>query len=99
MRYGLRDPETQRYTKQILRPRELAGLWQLRPFSQPALGSLSDGFPFESHLLRSLKLKVQGLLDCKQSWKRLKDIKKIFPFYKTVISGKGWGILNGTRGA
>ncbi|KAM8813860.1 arachidonate 12-lipoxygenase, 12R-type [Rhynchonycteris naso] len=34
----------------------------------------------------ALKFKLRGLVDCKQSWKRLKDIKKIFPAYKSVIS-------------
>lgn len=43
-------------------------------------------------------MKLQGLLDCKQSWKRLKDIKKIFPAYKSVISGMGWDIPNGIWG-
>lgn len=40
---------------------------------------------------RSLALKVRGMLDRKQSWKRLKDIKKIFPATKTVTSGMQWG--------
>ncbi|XP_004604906.1 arachidonate 12-lipoxygenase, 12R-type [Sorex araneus] len=35
---------------------------------------------------KSLSFKVRGLIDKKQSWKRLKDIKKIFPATKTVIS-------------
>uniref|UniRef100_A0A8C9DQB0 Arachidonate 12-lipoxygenase, 12R type n=1 Tax=Prolemur simus TaxID=1328070 RepID=A0A8C9DQB0_PROSS len=34
----------------------------------------------------SLAFKVRGLVDCKRSWKRLKDIKKIFPGNKSVIS-------------
>ncbi|XP_005399494.1 PREDICTED: arachidonate 12-lipoxygenase, 12R-type [Chinchilla lanigera] len=34
----------------------------------------------------SLALKIRGLLDCKRSWKRLKDIRNIFPATKTVIS-------------
>ncbi|XP_036125243.1 arachidonate 12-lipoxygenase, 12R-type [Molossus molossus] len=34
----------------------------------------------------ALKFKLGGLVDCKQSWKRLKDIKKIFPAFKTVTS-------------
>ena len=28
-------------------------------------------------------------MDCKQSWKRLKDIKKIFPANKSIVSGMG----------
>ncbi|XP_004376065.1 arachidonate 12-lipoxygenase, 12R-type [Trichechus manatus latirostris] len=35
---------------------------------------------------KALSFKVRGLLDCERPWKRLKDIKKIFPTYKTVIS-------------
>ncbi|XP_007950432.1 arachidonate 12-lipoxygenase, 12R-type [Orycteropus afer afer] len=35
---------------------------------------------------KALSFKVRGLLDCKHSWKRLKDIKKVFPASKTVIS-------------
>ncbi|XP_004857530.1 arachidonate 12-lipoxygenase, 12R-type isoform X2 [Heterocephalus glaber] len=34
----------------------------------------------------SLALKIRGLLDCKRSWKRLKDIGNIFPATKTVVS-------------
>ncbi|XP_004638496.1 arachidonate 12-lipoxygenase, 12R-type [Octodon degus] len=34
----------------------------------------------------SLALKVRGLLDCKRSWKRLKDIRNVFPATKTVVS-------------
>ncbi|XP_072796111.1 arachidonate 12-lipoxygenase, 12R-type isoform X3 [Vicugna pacos] len=47
----------------------------------------------------AVAFKFRGLLDCKQSWKRLKDIKKIFPAQKSIISGMGWGILNQTRGS
>lgn len=39
---------------------------------------------------RALGFKLRGLVDCKQSWKRLKDIKKIFPANKSFISGMGW---------
>ncbi|XP_037350224.1 arachidonate 12-lipoxygenase, 12R-type [Talpa occidentalis] len=35
---------------------------------------------------KAFVFKVRGLLDRKRSWKRLKDIKKIFPITKTVIS-------------
>ncbi|XP_047563581.1 arachidonate 12-lipoxygenase, 12R-type isoform X2 [Lutra lutra] len=34
----------------------------------------------------ALGFKLRGLVDCKQSWKRLKDIKKIFPANKSFIS-------------
>ncbi|XP_034503165.1 arachidonate 12-lipoxygenase, 12R-type [Ailuropoda melanoleuca] len=34
----------------------------------------------------ALGFKLRGLVDCKQSWKRLKDIKKIFPANKSIIS-------------
>ncbi|EPY86761.1 arachidonate 12-lipoxygenase, 12R-type [Camelus ferus] len=34
----------------------------------------------------AVAFKFRGLLDCKQSWKRLKDIKKIFPAQKSIIS-------------
>ncbi|XP_058287911.1 arachidonate 12-lipoxygenase, 12R-type isoform X2 [Hylobates moloch] len=34
----------------------------------------------------ALAFKVRGLLDCKHSWKRLKDIRKIFPGKKSVVS-------------
>ncbi|XP_072588156.1 arachidonate 12-lipoxygenase, 12R-type isoform X2 [Vulpes vulpes] len=34
----------------------------------------------------ALGFKLRGLVDCKQSWKRLKDIKKIFPAHKSIIS-------------
>nr|XP_008538138.1 PREDICTED: arachidonate 12-lipoxygenase, 12R-type [Equus przewalskii] len=34
----------------------------------------------------ALGLKLRGLVDCERSWKRLKDIKKVFPSNKSVIS-------------
>ncbi|XP_040856715.1 arachidonate 12-lipoxygenase, 12R-type [Ochotona curzoniae] len=34
----------------------------------------------------ALAFKVRGLVDCKHSWKRLKDIKKIFPGHKSIVS-------------
>ncbi|XP_026376664.1 arachidonate 12-lipoxygenase, 12R-type [Ursus americanus] len=34
----------------------------------------------------ALGFKLRGLVDCKQSWKRLKDIKKIFPANKSIVS-------------
>ncbi|XP_036197406.1 arachidonate 12-lipoxygenase, 12R-type isoform X1 [Myotis myotis] len=34
----------------------------------------------------ALRFKLRGFVDCKRSWKRLKDIKKVFPAYKTTIS-------------
>ncbi|KAK2509334.1 hypothetical protein MC885_006596 [Smutsia gigantea] len=47
----------------------------------------------------ALGFKLRGLVDCKQPWKRLKDIKKIFPANKTVVSGMGWGIPSGKGGS
>lgn len=81
-----------------LRPRERARAESLRlrdlgGCGRRAPGSLSDSLPPEPHLLRALRFKLRGFVDCKRSWKRLKDIKKVFPAYKTVISGRGWGIL------
>lgn len=37
-------------------------------------------------------------MDCKQSWKRLKDIKKIFPAHKSIISGTRAGAGHGGAG-
>ncbi|XP_064127823.1 arachidonate 12-lipoxygenase, 12R-type [Loxodonta africana] len=34
----------------------------------------------------ALAFKLRGLVDCKRSWKRLKDIKKIFPANKSIVS-------------
>ncbi|XP_023599719.1 arachidonate 12-lipoxygenase, 12R-type [Myotis lucifugus] len=34
----------------------------------------------------ALKFKIRGFVDSKRSWKRLKDIKRVFPAYKTIIS-------------
>ncbi|XP_031208972.1 arachidonate 12-lipoxygenase, 12R-type isoform X1 [Mastomys coucha] len=34
----------------------------------------------------ALAFKLRGLVDCKRSWKRLKDIKNIFPATKSVVS-------------
>ncbi|XP_037665366.1 arachidonate 12-lipoxygenase, 12R-type [Choloepus didactylus] len=34
----------------------------------------------------ALKFKLRGLVDCKHSWKKLKDIRKIFPANKTIVS-------------
>lgn len=84
-----------------LRPRERAGNWRLRDLGgvgQTAPGSLSDSLPPpapQPHLLRALRFKLRGFVDCKRSWKRLKDIKKVFPAYKTTVSGRGWGIRMG----
>lgn len=43
--------------------------------------------------LRALRFKLRGFVDCKRSWKRLKDIKKVFPAYKTAISGRGGHLM------
>ncbi|XP_038624763.1 arachidonate 12-lipoxygenase, 12R-type [Tachyglossus aculeatus] len=34
----------------------------------------------------ALGMKLRGLVDCKRSWRRLKDIRKIFPANKTIVS-------------
>lgn len=80
-----RDPETQRPQWGGAAP----------PPCQRALATASARIPSP----RALGFKLRGLVDCKQPWKRLKDIKKIFPANKTVVSGMGWGIPSGKGGS
>lgn len=58
------------------------------------LGTVTSTVPtprqFSSHLLlslRSLGMKIRGLLDRKGSWKKLDDIRNIFWCHKTFTSG------------
>ena len=50
--------------------------------SSPRLHRLSPSLS-----LRSLGMKIRGLLDRKGSWKRLDDIRNIFWCHKTFTSG------------
>lgn len=80
-----------------LRPRERAENLRLRHLGgRGADGHLAASLTPPSpqpHLLRALRFKLRGFVDSKRSWKRLKDIKKVFPAYKTTVSGRGWGTL------
>ena len=60
--------------------------WGSPPAVPGAPHPVSDGFPCH----RALGFKLRGLVDSKRSWKKLKDIKKIFPGNKSVVFGMWW---------